>query len=57
MSIWGADQGGSAIFRKVRNPDYIRATGTFKVYIAADDDFDQLIAYQEGGLGLGVDAY
>lgn len=37
---WGANPNGSIIFNKVRNPEYIRETGSFKISIAADYDFE-----------------
>ena len=57
MSTWGAESNGSIIFSRVKNPEYIKETGTFKIYIATDNDFDDLIAQQTSDLKLGVDDF
>ena len=52
---WGADPTGAIVFQRVQNPDFIRSTGTFKVYVAADLDFDEMIAFKTTGLTINSD--
>lgn len=49
---WGTDPTGALVFQKIQNPDFIRDTGTFKVYVSADADFKDLIAYETSGLTI-----
>ena len=52
---WGSNPTGSVVFDKVRNPEYIRETGSFEIYVASDFDFEELIAYQTTGLTITED--
>ena len=44
QSTWGSNPNGYIQFQSVKNPSYIRDTGSFEIYVAADADFEEMIA-------------
>lgn len=52
---WGLDPSGSVVFQKVKNPEYIRETGSFEIQVASDGSFRDMIAVQVSGLTVTPD--
>lgn len=48
--VWGSNPVGAVIFKKVKNPEYIKQTGSFKITVASDYEFEKIIAVESTGL-------
>ena len=55
QNTWGANPNGALIFKKVKNPEYIKETGSFEITVAADYEFTKLIAVETSGLVIEAD--
>ena len=55
QNTWGANPTGALIFEKVRNPEYIKETGSFEITVASDYDFNEIIAIKTSDLVITED--